>query len=41
MQQFIDRVGSSYKSGPCQAWVKVKNPDAVAAQRVRSENWNR
>jgi len=35
------RLGSRYRSGPCQAWVKCKNPDAVAAQRVRSENWNR
>ena len=35
------RLGSAYKSGPCHAWIKVKNPDAIAAQRTRSENWNR
>jgi hypothetical protein len=25
-----NRLGSAYKSGLCHAWVKVKNPDAVA-----------
>jgi ATP-dependent DNA ligase len=35
------RLGSRYRSGPCQAWVKVKNPAAIAVQRERSESWNR
>jgi ATP-dependent DNA ligase len=35
------RLGSPYHSGPCEAWVKVKNPAAVAVQRERSESWNR
>jgi len=35
------RLGSRYRSGPCPDWIKVKNPEAIAAQRVRSENWNR
>jgi bifunctional non-homologous end joining protein LigD len=35
------RLGSPYRSGPCQSWVKCKNPAAVAVQRERSENWSR
>jgi ATP-dependent DNA ligase len=35
------RLGSRYRSGPCADWIKCKNPEAVAVQRVRSENWNR
>jgi len=35
------RVDSIYRSGPHAAWVKVKNPTAIAVQRERSENWNR
>ena len=35
------RLGSSYRSGPHAAWVKVRNPASVAVQRERSENWNR
>jgi bifunctional non-homologous end joining protein LigD len=35
------RVDSVYRSGPHPAWIKVKNPAAVAMQRERSENWNR
>jgi bifunctional non-homologous end joining protein LigD len=35
------RLGSPYRSGPCQAWVKCKKPAAIAAQRERSENWDR
>ena len=27
------RLGSSYRSGPCHAWIKCKNPEYVAAQR--------
>jgi bifunctional non-homologous end joining protein LigD len=34
------RVASPYRSGPCSAWIKVKNPASVAAQRERSANWN-
>jgi bifunctional non-homologous end joining protein LigD len=35
------RLGSAYNSGLCHAWVKVKNPDAVARQRERAARWNR
>jgi hypothetical protein len=34
------RLGSAYNSGLCHAWVKVKNPDAVAPQRSAGR-WNR
>ena len=34
------RLGSAYSSGLCHAWVKVKNPDAVAQQRERAARWN-
>jgi hypothetical protein len=35
------RLGSAYRSGPCHAWIKIKNPAAVAAQRDRAAAWNR
>jgi bifunctional non-homologous end joining protein LigD len=35
------RLGSPYRSGPHAAWIKTKNPAAIAVQRERSENWNR
>jgi bifunctional non-homologous end joining protein LigD len=35
------RLGSAYNSGLCHAWVKVKNPDAVARQRERAARWSR
>jgi len=35
------RLGSTYRSGSCPAWIKVKNPDVVAAQRERAAGWNR
>jgi hypothetical protein len=35
------RVDSVYRSEPHDAWIKTKYPAAVAAQRERSENWNR
>ena len=35
------RVDGTYRSGPCSAWIKVRNPASVALQRERSENWNR
>jgi bifunctional non-homologous end joining protein LigD len=33
------RLGSSYRSGPCQSWIKCKNPEAIAAQRDRAAGW--
>jgi bifunctional non-homologous end joining protein LigD len=36
-----NRLGSTYRSGPCHAWVKCKNPKAVAAQRDSAAGWNR
>jgi hypothetical protein len=30
------RLGSSYRSGPCHAWIKCKNPESVAAQPDRA-----
>jgi ATP-dependent DNA ligase len=35
------RVDGTYRSGPCKAWIKVRNPASLAVQRKRSENWNR
>jgi ATP-dependent DNA ligase len=35
------QVDSSYRSGPHPAWIKTKNPASIAAQRERSQNWNR
>ena len=35
------RVDGTYRSGPCPVWIKVRNPDGLAVQRERSENWNR
>jgi hypothetical protein len=35
------RLRSPYRSGPHTALVKVRNPASHAAQRERSENWNR
>jgi bifunctional non-homologous end joining protein LigD len=35
------RLGSPYRSGLWHAWVKCKNPEAVAAQRDRAAAWNR
>jgi bifunctional non-homologous end joining protein LigD len=34
------RVGSTYRSGPCRAWIKVRNPATIAVQRERSGDWN-
>jgi bifunctional non-homologous end joining protein LigD len=33
------RIDSFYQSGPHPAWVKVKNPVAIALQRQRAERW--
>jgi bifunctional non-homologous end joining protein LigD len=35
------RVDGTYRSGPCPAWIKVRNPASIAVQRERSEKWNR
>ena len=35
------KVDGTYRSGPCQVWIKVRNPASVAVQRERSEKWNR
>jgi ATP-dependent DNA ligase len=35
------RLGSRYRSGRCDAWIKVRNPASIAVQRERSENWNK
>jgi bifunctional non-homologous end joining protein LigD len=35
------RVDGTYRSGPCPAWIKVRNPASEAVQRERSEYWNR
>jgi bifunctional non-homologous end joining protein LigD len=34
------RVDSTYQSGPCRVWIKVRNPASIAVQRERSERWN-
>jgi ATP-dependent DNA ligase len=34
------RVNAPYRSGRYSAWIKCKNPAAIAVQRTRSENWN-
>jgi bifunctional non-homologous end joining protein LigD len=34
------RIDSPYRSGRYSAWIKVRNPDSIAVQRERSENWN-
>ena len=33
------RLGSSYRSGRCKDWVKVKNPKAPAVKREAEEDW--
>jgi ATP-dependent DNA ligase len=34
-------IDSAYLSGPCRAWIKVRNSASIAVQRERSEIWNR
>jgi hypothetical protein len=34
------RLGSSYRSGRADCWVKVKNPGAPAVTREAEEDWN-
>ena len=35
------RLGSSYRSGRADCWVKVKNPKAPAVKREAEEDWGR
>src|SRR5215475_12130754 len=35
------KVDSTYRSGPCRVWIKVRNPASIAVQRERSAMWNR
>jgi ATP-dependent DNA ligase len=35
------KADSTYRSGPCPVWIKVRNPASIAVQRERSEMWNR
>jgi bifunctional non-homologous end joining protein LigD len=35
------KVDSTYQSGPCRVWIKVRNPASINVQRERSELWNR
>jgi bifunctional non-homologous end joining protein LigD len=35
------KVDGTYRSGPCPAWIKVRNPTSIAVQRERSKKWNR
>ena len=34
------KIDSTYRSGPCRVWIKVRNPASIAVQRERSANWN-
>jgi ATP-dependent DNA ligase len=36
----ISKRSDPYRSGRTRDWTKVKSPAAIAAQKVRSENWN-
>jgi hypothetical protein len=35
------RIDSTYQSGPCRVWIKVRNPASITVQRERSERWSR
>jgi bifunctional non-homologous end joining protein LigD len=35
------KVDSTYRSGRCPVWIKVRNPASIAVQRERSEIWNK
>ena len=35
------RLGSSYRSGRADCWIKIKNPDAPAVRREAEEDWSR
>jgi ATP-dependent DNA ligase len=34
------RLGSPYRSGRADCWLKVKNPNAPAVKRIEEEDWN-
>ena len=35
------RLGSPYRSGRADCWIKIKNPDAPAAKRIDEEDWSK
>jgi ATP-dependent DNA ligase len=35
------RLGSPYRSGPADCWVKIRNPEAPAVRREAKEDWGR
>jgi hypothetical protein len=35
------KVDSTYRSGPCRVWIKIRNPATIAVQRERSAMWTR
>jgi bifunctional non-homologous end joining protein LigD len=35
------RITSPYRNGRSRDWFKTKSPEGIAAQRIRSENWNK
>jgi ATP-dependent DNA ligase len=35
------RKGSTYRSGRSPDWLKMKNPDALAAKREEEEDWGK
>jgi bifunctional non-homologous end joining protein LigD len=35
------RLGSPYRAGRSDHWLKIKNPDAPAVRRLEEEDWNR
>jgi hypothetical protein len=35
------RIDSTYQSGLCRVWIKVRNPASIAVQGERREIWNR
>ena len=34
------KIDSTYRSGACPVWIKVRNPASIAVQRERSVKWN-
>jgi bifunctional non-homologous end joining protein LigD len=32
------KIDSTYRSGPCRVWIKVRNPASIAVQRERSRS---
>jgi bifunctional non-homologous end joining protein LigD len=34
----LKKVDSTYRSGPCRLWIKVRNPASIAVQRERIED---